>query len=52
MIDVGGMSADLRDVLSARDYDFFTDLIESVPENDTEERRRLFANALRVSIAN
>jgi hypothetical protein len=52
MIKVGGMNADLRDVLSARDYVFFTDLLESVPENNTEERRRIFANALRVSIAN
>jgi hypothetical protein len=52
MIQVDGLNADLRDVLSARDYDFFIDLLESVPENNVEERRRIFADALRVSIAN
>ena len=51
MIRVDGMNADLRDVLSARDYDFFIDLLESVPENNVDERRRIFADALRVSIA-
>lgn len=47
VMKIDGVNVDLKDILTARDYDFFVDLIESIPENNIAERNRIFVEALR-----
>lgn len=52
MIQVDGQDVNLADHLSARDYEHFTDLMESIPEGNLHEQAIVMESAIQLANVN